>query len=634
MTDPSSKINHKRMLLALIGILFLLGVALLLKGHHYFNPTVGGARLFSQAEVLKLTSTERPNYTQARWQAVTLPHRWEDDWPTNDGALWYRIKWQQTDTQPVSLLITSMSLAGSVYVNGQLLHQDTNLTEPLSRSWNTPYRTIIPPQLIHSGDNSIELRPQGYIKYASNMDKVWDSGGLNPVWIGPPDAIEALYQSEHFFKHELAIFNLATNVTLGLIFGALYLLHRKEAHYGWFALTCLAWTPLVINQIVTSPWPFNDSAGWHIMLLICSTLYVLFYTIFLMQMTQIRLPWPSHYTLLLCILLSLFIGLLPGKILFGVMLLVFALAMQIFFLYRALKFRALEFYIMITIVLLVVLTLSINILISLKIVSYRPTLVPLAGSLFAVGMAMILALRFVRNLNQIEHFQTQMQLEISQAEQALREQLHHKHQLDLNHSRIGVRLNLIRDLYDGFGRMLSEYTEFLHNPNHILSSEDWANLLKALRDDLRLIIETAGQNQDLLTQLPAVRRRLTEEMEQANIQGKWSIKQSTQSQLPLFIHLNMLRFLQDALAYTIRYAQATQISIMLDIQSNRLLIDIKHNGRQDFTLANHLAWQNIVRRTPNTQGVLDVQQNPPGLSLCIDLSHTHPERMLYESSMH
>ncbi|MBP6117041.1 MAG: hypothetical protein KA498_10440 [Neisseriaceae bacterium] len=620
MTLRSLKSSLSRVLLALGCLIALIGLGLFLNGTALFSPNLGQAQLLNQADVLKLNHIEGAQNSTARWQSVALPHYWDRDWPTFSGALWYRLQWQQTDQHPRSLLITSMNMAGSVYVNGQLLHQDTQLVEPLSRSWNMPYRTIIPPALIQAGTNIITVRIQGYAKYPHNGTPAWDAGGLSPLWVGSPTEIEQLYQSEFFFKRDLAIFNLAANITLGLIFAALGWRHRQEPQYAWFAIACLAWTPLVINQIVTSPWPFNHSAHWQRMLLISSALYVISYALFLMQMIKIRLPMRTRYALGLCVLFSSIVSLLPGKLIIVTLLFAFALIMQIIFLYRALRFHSFEFYVMMIIVFTVILTLSLDLMVGLSLLTYRPTLVPLAGNLFSLGMAMILAWRFVRNGQQIEQFQTQMQHEIHLAEQALSEQLHHQHQLDLNHSRIGERLNLVRDLHSGFGRMLNEYAERLRQQEGKLKADDWATILKALRDDLRLIIETGNQaHTNLEAQLPPIRRRLTEAMEQANIQGKWHIKPLAQAHLPLFTRLNILRFLQDAIGYTIHYAQAKQINITLDIQHDHLLIDVTHNGSKRFIQTHTQAWQNILLRTPNTQGVLKQKDTPPGLSLWVPL---------------
>ena len=261
------------------------------------------------------------------------------------------------------------------------------------------------------------------------------------------------------------------------------------------------------------------------------------------------------------------------------------------FLYQAQKHKSFEFYVMSSIVALVLLTLSADLLIALHALPYHPPLVSLTGIVFGLGMAMILAWRYVHNHQQIERFQAHMLQAIQNSEHELSQNLINQHQLDLKHARIGERLNLIRDLHHGFGSTLAAHIQRLHPPSQQLSHQDWAITLKTLRDDLRLIIETSSANQHRLAeQLPSLRRRLTEEMERAGIECGWHFGALEQVNLPLFIQLNSLRFLQEAVSYLIDHSQARQLNIRVAVVNACLWLQLTHDAHTDFVHPQTLKW--------------------------------------------
>ena len=64
--------------------------------------------------------------------------------------------------------------------------------------------------------------------------------------------------------------------------------------------------------------------------------------------------------------------------------------------------------------------------------------------------------------------------------------------LELVHARLGERVNLAHDLHDGLGGMLIGNIAALEQASDSLPSREVLDMFRELRDDLRLIIDTAS----------------------------------------------------------------------------------------------------------------------------------------------
>ena len=84
------------------------------------------------------------------WQSVQLPDNWAKHWQDYSGSAWYKIQWKllcQENTrlaEPIAFAVDYINSAGAIFLNGDLLWQDQNLQEPLSKSWNMPRYWILP----------------------------------------------------------------------------------------------------------------------------------------------------------------------------------------------------------------------------------------------------------------------------------------------------------------------------------------------------------------------------------------------------------------------------------------------------------------------------------------------------------
>ena len=204
------------------------------------------------------------------WQTIEkLPDRWKDRWDNYSGTAWYRLKWQYTcqdaGSDPLSLMVSYINMAGQVYLNGQLFWQDDSLQEPLSRSWNMPRQWVIPPNSLKQGQNEVLIRVVGV-------------NALNPG-LGEVSLNRYHDNTKVYEKHWLAMRGLHSYTTifefiLGVIAGLVWLFRREENAFGWYAITSFLWV-LYVGQLLATEtlWGLStlDFYRLHIFIFLCFT---------------------------------------------------------------------------------------------------------------------------------------------------------------------------------------------------------------------------------------------------------------------------------------------------------------------------------------------------------------------------
>jgi signal transduction histidine kinase len=201
--------------------------------------------------------------------------------------------------------------------------------------------------------------------------------------------------------------------------------------------------------------------------------------------------------------------------------------------------------------------------------------------LVIIGMGFALAYRFAAAMKRAEGFNIELKHEVDAATRQLSEMLEREHTLALNNTRIGERLNLVRDLHDGFGSSLLgtimslENTRQAPEPTRIISS------LKELRDDLRLVIDTTTHEQDtdLDGLLAPLRHRWNQRLEAVGIDSRWRLDGLDGLHLGPSRSLDLLRLLQEALTNVSKHSGATEVDIAVCRNSEYLQVEVCDNGR-------------------------------------------------------
>lgn len=515
------------------------------------------------------------------WEAVTIPDAWNSRWPRHDGVVWYRLRWQQRDADaPTALLIESICLAGAIWVNGSPLWRDASLIEPLSRSWNMPRYFQLSPPLLRAGENTLLVRVSGRVGF-----QPW----LGQVTVGPAEDLSAQFRSRILLQRDLKLASLAMQVALACFFAVLWLMRRSESAYGWFALETALWLGFAWNQLALSPWPFPDTFTYQAVSACLFTLWWGAMTMFVLRFFERRhrrferTMWAVVG--LLCIALLVTPASSKGiacalAILLGGLVGVAASAL---FVGLALRSRQVEPRILAVAFGLYFLAGSHDLLVYFQLIGDSYYYTDVTAFITTVAIAAVLAWRYTRSLRRIENFSAELGQEVAQARAELAAHLHKQHALEMSHARIGERLNLVRDLHDGLGGTLTGSIAAVEQMPESLSAPQLLKVLKQVRDDLRLIIDASagapeGAN-SLAEQLVPLRHRMTRLLDANGVECRWHDDSIESLQLGASQTLDVLRFLQEALANALRHSGARQVDVSLLYRGERLRIEVRDDGR-------------------------------------------------------
>lgn len=555
----------------------MLGLLCLAVGNTHAQPADVGAAIspvtFERIEAVRANdgwhAAQPPD---AGWERVTLPDVWRQRWPHYDGVVWYRLTWQESaPVQARGLLLEYLNMAGAVYLNGSLLSRDDSLVEPLTRAWNTPRYWVVEAPALRPGLNTLLVRVSGLSAY---------SPGLGPVVGGAPAAIHARYEREQWVRRDLQLFSLAITVTLGVFVLTLWLYRRAETAYGWFSAMSFTWWLYAVNQVATRPWPFTTNDAWEVFVSIAFLAYCGCFAMFVLRFCGRRMPRieAAMWTIFgigagwLVVMPHQSIettraiwAVIPGVTYLASCLLLFALTW---------RERQLEQRVVSLCALTFVIAGTHDFLVFFGVLASNVYYTAQTSQVLMIGMAIVLARRFAENARRVERFNDELRVGIDNARDELALTLNRQHELEVVNARLAERLDLAHDLHDGLGGALVSSIAAIEHAPHTLPPERFLGLLKELRDELRIVIDTAATQQSggltLAEQIAPLRHRITVLFESQKIECDWRLDGIDACELSAAQSLELLRILQEALTNVLKHSRASRVQI-----------DMRHHAGHD-----------------------------------------------------
>lgn len=555
-------------------------VLLLLLLAALWSPPAGSAETLRVEAVAGDWQAQEP--PAEGWVEVSLPDNWQPRWPAHDGVVWYRLRWQQpSPREGLGLYIEYVNLAAEVRVNGALLARDPQRVEPLSRLWNSPRHWHLPTALQRSGENTVLVRVSGFAAYA---------GGLGPVAVGDAETLAHRQTQALWLRQGLAHVSIGIGLTLGLFFLLLWLLRRREVAYGWFAAQQLAWSPIAWNQIALSPWPFASTHAYQAMTTVMLLVFSGCWVMFVLRFCERRWPRVERSLWLLLAAASLAMVLAPDgskrevrEVLLMLAVIVNAGANLLFVALAArsgrLDHRILAGFALVSLIAGVHDALTVMGLIPGEVYYATLTL-----NLTVIGVAVVLAWNFTRSLGRIEGFNAELGRSVERARGELADTLRRQHELELVNARLAERVGLAHDLHDGMGgKLVTTIASLRQAPQDPLPAQAVLGLFEELRDDLRLIIDSASAQHDgqnaLGDLLAPVRHRLTHLFEAHDMSVRWRVEGLEQIRLRAEHSLDLLRALQEALINAFKHSGARRIEATLAAEGENLLLEVSDDGK-------------------------------------------------------
>lgn len=562
------------------------------------------------------------------WTEVTLPDPdWTVRWPGHDGVVWYRLQWSELGVAgaaaPIGLTLSYLSMAGAVYLNDALLAIDPSLNEPLSRSWNRPRHWLLSAPLLRPGRNVLLVRVSGLSAYTP---------GLGEATLGAPATALARYEDERFMRQTLHLVSWGINLAMGVVFGLLWLLRRKETFYGWFSLFALLWGISSYNYVAMSPWPFDSTYIYSALRASCQLISIGCFLMFTLRFCALR---DRHIAFGAWAVIGLIVAMLwlgtrattasVHRIEPWVELILFLLCVVLIF-RQAWQTRAREIQALALCTLLALFIGVHDALVVAGAIDSNRYYSPWAVTAMLTGITFVLTRRFVVGMRLVEQFNAQLQLRVGEATQRLSALLQQEHAAALTTTRLAERMNLVRDLHDGLGLTLSSHIASLEREHGKADQEAlWA--LREVRDDLRLIIENSALDpaDHLLERLAPLRHRTTRVLQAVGIEATWKLRGLETCRLDDRRCLDFLRLLQEVLANVLKHSRATQVCIDIEATDANLSMSVRDNGcgfdpysktaTQESPIS--LGLRSMEMRARRLSGVLAVDSNARGTTVTL-----------------
>lgn len=513
------------------------------------------------------------------WQAVTLPDNWSLRWPEHDGSVWYRIQLQRPcpGTAPASaLVIHYLIMAGEVFINDSLLWRDRHLTEPLSRSWNSPRYWVLPDTA--ATDDIVWVRVAGVAA---------QTPGLGRVSIGDQDAMQALYLRELWRTRTLSVINLTVSAVLGTLALFVWLAFPAHRVFGYYALTSICWVLFGINTLATEAWPFTSTEAVARANHLAYALFIASFCVFTWRLLALHHPaWLEKALGVLGLVVLGMIVLVPGWSslqLAGHLSTLILLLNILYIIWQALRRRQPEHYVVAASFLLLIAIAVRDILVLSGVLKSDHALTPYTCLLFMVMAAVLLGTRVARNARRIERFNQELSNAVDQACADLSRTLAKEHQLAIHNSRLQERLQLAHDLHDGLGGQIVRSIMVIEQNDAPLQNERFISMLKLLRDDLRQVIDSGASATASAPATPAewaapLRYRFANLCDALGIGMSWCVPDSWQAPPSALQCLLLARLAEEALTNVVKHSRAHHAQVTLQQQEHFLVLRVGDDG--------------------------------------------------------
>ncbi len=560
------------------------------------------------------------------WEEVTLPDIWTRRWPDYSGVVWYRIELQRAcaaaapSNAPTGLFVRSINLAGEIYLNGTLLWRDASLQEPMSRSWNMPRYWILPATALHASGNALWIRIHG---------RALISPGMGAVAIGPAPQMHALKEGFWWGFRTVFVINVVATLCIAGLFACIWLLNRRQALHGWFALSNLAWVVFIYNIVATDPWPFGDTVGVVRGNCVAFLLFCTCYAIFLFQLRGRALArWQERGLLAMTLSLSLLVLAVPEQHLPACMLPVVALHFLVFGIASAMPLLHLWhsrkpediFYALIGVAFVAIAVFDGN---GYYLDAPWPVvLTPYANLLTMIAITGVLGTRIAASMRRTERFNQELTAAVEQACRDLESTLDKEHQLALSNSRLQERLQFIHDLHDGFGSALVRaIVQAERHADGNSGATRHVSTLKSLRDDLRNVMDGGRDAQGDAPATPAdwlapTRHRFSTLFDELEIDSRWSCPPAWPRPPSVALCLELTRLLEEALSNVLKHSLASEVEITLAADApGALALEVRDNGVGfDTAAARHgvrgIGLSSMQARVARLGGNLHIESRP------------------------
>jgi signal transduction histidine kinase len=508
------------------------------------------------------------------WVNVTLPDVWTRRWPGHDGSVWYRIDWERpcgqggaTAAQPIALGIDGISLAGEVYAGDDLLWRDDSLVEPLSRSWNVPRWWLLPASGLRAGVNTVWVRAVGIAAL---------SPGMGALRLGDARSVAGQHGQRLWRQRTVYFINAVLCAMASTLFLLVWLLRRRESAHGWFGLMALAWLAYLSTYLASTPWPWPDSLMRARFSMVALVGYVLCACLFTFRFGGQNLPRVERVLWLLAALGAGASVLAPGAAAGAWFSAVWQATMAVFlancvqFQWHAWRPRAgggQWAHRLLALCWLVFVAVALNDFFAAPgLWQVARNWAALSGPLVMALVTLLLVGQQAQQIRSVERFNRELAEGVAAARAELAQALAREHAQALDNAKLQERMQIAHDLHDGLGSSLVRSMALVEQTREPLPGARVLSLLKALRDDLRQVIDHGSSASAAVPETPVqwaapLRHRFTRILDEMGVTSQWHVAPQWRERPSALPCLVLTRVVEEALSNVIKHSQARRVRV-------------------------------------------------------------------------
>jgi signal transduction histidine kinase len=554
---------------------WVLSITLILLSATQAAAAQPGAFTVLQAHYLAADSDAPPSPQDPRWRTVALPHILApQDLPAGGG--WYRVVLPAgMDVQrALAVYVQQAHLNAALYLNGIFLGDNGRMSPPVSYSWNYPIYLALPPDHWRPGSQRNELWV--HLRTGGGF------GMLSRIVLGDPEALRAMFERRRFWQAELHGGLALLLVSLSALALSIWLMRRHEQQYLWFGLGCLAWSFISWFTFARDPWMgglhlqwlAQSGALWWAVCLCC----------YIHRRTDAQRALIMTASCLMHPLLRIHV--FSASHVLGLCLLIYLVVHTARTWRRTRQAEHLTLSVVMTVVALasihdVIITaptewLSIGVVSELS--RHRFYLTPFGAPFASLFLAVHLARRFARSLNQVERLNADLAQRVAQARAALQQSYEASREMERDQAALQERERIYRDLHDDLGAKLLGLAIGAQRQQQTQQADLAQSALQDLRDVVSRSAQGAMPLSDVLADL---RAETAQRLQAAGLLLRWPPPPPGRAdaiQVSPKAALQLGRILRETVSNVIRHAQADTVKVALDLREDTLHLRLEDNG--------------------------------------------------------
>lgn len=589
-------------------ILFILATLLLVSNCNALEHKDSQVIQLEKAKFQLLNSEEPPS--SGDWETVILPNAWSKSMYERGDNGWYQFDIHLTELPNSNwgIYLPHLNMNAAVFLNGVLLGDGGQFTEPIARNWNHPLYFHTSPEHWRIGENIISVRLKSYPGY----------GHLSPLQVGPEDILQSRYRTHVFFQNDINAVLMIGTLFAGIFIFSIWLSRRNDVLYLWYSLMAFCWALFTSNTFITNI-PVSVRI-WDWLIYSCIAWWTVLLAIFSHRAAEIHRPKLENIFLIWAVLSTIAYAFTDLKFIsqtaliwqVGSIIIGFVVSFELLLDKRKIfQTRLLGFLIA-----LVLLTGIHDWLMQSGLIQrwwvYGNHILHYAAPLLIMYIGWTLIGRFISAIRESEELNITLEHRIAAAQGELQKNFAQTRKLEINQAAMLERERIYRDLHDDVGAKLLGLAISAQRSN--LTRE--ADVARSALQDLRDVVSRSAYVDSLLGDLIADLRAETEQrISPTGLRLEWSFPhEEVDIRVGSEAALNLSRILRESVTNVLRHADASSICIAMRITNEHFSLEIEDDGKGC-----------VIQEIKQHRGMLSMQTRAAALNASLAWSPAIPK---------